>query len=49
MSKRVELLWAAALVCSLLALAACNETVSNTNGNANANGAGAGAGADKHE
>jgi osmotically-inducible protein OsmY len=36
MSKRVELLGAAAL-CSLLALAACNETVSNTNGNANAN------------
>jgi len=37
MSKRVELLWAAALFCSLLALAACNETVTNTNGNANAN------------
>jgi len=37
MSKRVELVGAAALLCTSLAFAACNETVSNSNANANAN------------
>ena len=37
MTKRVELIGAAALLCSSLALAACNDMASNSNANANAN------------
>jgi hypothetical protein len=37
MNKRLELVGAATLFCASLALAACNDAVSNSNANANAN------------